>query len=81
MLGVLETSLKGGTALYSSKLANIPGSVVYQSVRNYPKKPRWIPIAKSKMYKNLVFPVPPKYEEEENLSLYDNYKLYMTSIW
>lgn len=51
------------------------------SVRYYARKPRWVPIAKSKMFVNKELPYQPVYEEEEITRLTNNYQIYNKSLW
>lgn len=80
MLSSLEISLRSGIQS-SRKIISAQVCVQYQSVRNYPRKPRWVPMAKSKMYKIIDFPPAPKLEFEEITAQYDTYKLYSRSLW
>ncbi|ODN03935.1 putative 28S ribosomal protein S26, mitochondrial [Orchesella cincta] len=78
MFPLVESSL--GRIILSNKGFRLRSCVEYQSVRNH-KKPIWVPIAKSKMYKNIVDIPPPKMEFEEMTALQESYTLYNRSLW
>lgn len=50
------------------------------SVR-FARKPRWVPMAKSKMFKNRELPYRPPHEMEEMTRLKENYRVYNNSLW
>jgi len=81
MIAVLEGCVKSRILLNPANFARVQCCLQYEPVRNYPKKPRWLPIAKSKMFKVRVRYAPPKLEFEEGMEIRDNYGLYHRSLW
>ncbi|CAL8115312.1 unnamed protein product [Orchesella dallaii] len=78
MFPIVESSL--GRLILSKKGLRLQCCIGYQSIRNY-KKPMWVPIAPSKMYKNIVVIPPPKMEFQEETALRETYELYSRSLW
>lgn len=60
-------------------LLRVNSSVLVCSVR-YARKPRWVPMAKSKMYKIKEMPYRPVLEGEEIQRLQNNYRIYSGSL-
>ncbi|CAL8109675.1 unnamed protein product [Orchesella dallaii] len=80
MFPIVESSLGRLIILSSKKRIRLQCYIGYQSIRNY-KKPIWVPIAPSKMYKNIVETPLPKMELQEVTALQETYKLYSSSLW